>query len=887
MASVVPRRRASTLKAPESEVWELKTRLDVLQSPEKEDITPEENVHRQIEACHRIRQSLLEDKDQRRVKDAFRHSGGFRTVLSRLKKSGTLSAPLQANLSLDLLKSLLQLLSAALQEHTGNQRYFRDRVEGGGWSLLQTILSDIIKSFCLRKETNSSNTVDRILGCLMSCALNDDSISELPNVIRRRCSSLGIESPDQLAGLHLSPGDHHHEEILRSSYEKGIEDILSKELNSSTRIFHPEPLLVALRLWKDLQLPSTLNEQGQSKATFGILQVVSHIAKTSTHNAAVLHAAGALGALLPCLVGPVVLSPIDGLQLRSLCQILFKSGISSLDEASFLYHHARSSACIQDLLLSALKASRTPSYIHFDLSLSGYSSVELPGLGHNFPPAGSSTGYTLSLWFQIIHFDPKSHTTLFGAFDASQTCFVLVYVEKDTHNLILQTSVTSSRPSVRFKSVVFQENEWYHVVVTHQRPKINSSSRASLFVNGEFTEQVKSQYPAIPPASNGKDVVGGPKSESQSFQATQAFLGSPQDLATGMGSGLVTTQWRLSSSHLFATVLNDDLIAVYNQLGPRYTGNFQDCLGSFQTYSASAALNLRNESLHPGKEESSDIIAAIRSKAGLLLSEREVLLSISATVVLDDIDTDNAKNSEIVKCLSKPASRTLRNITLGGRNALAINGAIPLINDALLQPPGFAILTGSTSIVVPGPLDDAAWRLAGGSNLGLALLEAAERPKDVLRALKITLEIVHENWRNSEAMERDNGFGALAFLLGSKLERSGQDHGASRTEPSTLLPTSQTKSNLESAALTIILEFVGYCANNPEESVINNPLAYRILLVDSGMWRKCPASVQAQYFQQFVDFATRSKYRQFNLKRLLRMRETFESCDEKPADSNC
>src|SRR2546430_9557139 len=37
--------------------------------------------------------------------------------------------------------------------------------------------------------------------------------------------------------------------------------------------------------------------------------------------------------------------------------------------------------------------------------------------------------------------------SLFGAFDASQTCFVLAYLEKDTQNFILQTSRSEEHTS--------------------------------------------------------------------------------------------------------------------------------------------------------------------------------------------------------------------------------------------------------------------------------------------------------------------------------------------------------------------------------------------------------------------------------------------------------
>lgn len=57
------------------------------------------------------------------------------------------------------------------------------------------------------------------------------------------------------------------------------------------------------------------------------------------------------------------------------------------------------------------------------------------------------------------------------------------------------------------------------------------------------------------------------------------------------------------------------------------------------------------------------------------------------------------------------------------------------------------------------------------------------------------------------------------------------------------------------------------------ESIIINPLAYRILLVDFDMWRKADMQTQKKYFTQFVTFGQGSKYHHFNAKRLFRMRK--------------
>ena len=890
MASTTPRRRASTLRASEPEAAELKSQLQLLGLPfstSKHEDTYEE-FHKQIAAGHYIRQLLLESSGNHRSKDSFRHLNGFETVIAVIRNAAQLyehhndAEEEKLSVTNGLLQAIFGVLAAALHDHKGNQRYFRERVHGGGWSSLRTSLHTMLMSNRDNEDVSWVTLTERIFGCLLACALDDESTAIFFSNLKRHFNGINSElkptSELESERAVLENSTSRPETDIRNQNKKVestalIHNLLQKEISPLTIVHCPDAVLVMLELWQALESESPSNTvlSDDIAVSFGVPSTISFVATLSINNLAALHGTRLLNIVLLHLISSDSVGSSSYSELRDLATALLTLGVTSLDDARFLYRHARSSHVIADLLLSSLQNSRSPSYVLFDLSLNGFASIELPGIGRTFPPSSPSAGYTFSLWFQIVHFDPDSHTTLFGAFDASQTCFVLVYLEKDSHNLILQTSVTSSRPSVRFKSTSFKEARWYHVVIAHRRPKTTSSSRASLFVNGEFVEQVKSQYPAMPPLVNGGGAGVGPVSPQKS-NAIQTFLGTPQDLATRLGKGLVFTKWCLASANLFADVLSDDLIAVYHELGSRYTGNYQDCLGSFQTYQASAALNLRNESLHPGKEEKSDIISAIRSKAGTLLPESKILLNISAIVVLDDNDQNNIDETHLLKFLSKTAGKNLRSVTRGGRNALAINGAIPSVNEALLHSSGFAVLTGNPTVVVPQSLDDAAWRIGGCAAVGLALLETAQDSDSLIRALDILFESVQDNWRNSEAMERENGFGVLSAILGPKLLPGVASVNSDIVVPKRSESMNRSASEVPLKVLSLILKFVGYRTDKPEDSVINNPLAYRILLVDMDYWRNAEPPVQKLYYEQFIVFGSRSKYHQFNAKRLSRMR---------------
>ena len=402
-----------------------------------------------------------------------------------------------------------------------------------------------------------------------------------------------------------------------------------------------------------------------------------------------------------------------------------------------------------------------------------------------------------------------------------------------------------------------------------------TSSKAALYVNGEFAEQVKCQYPAPPPVSDAstESFASFTSSASKATNPVQAFLGTPQDLSTRLGRGVVFSRWSLASAHLFEDVLSDDLVAVYYRLGPRYNGNFQDCLGSFQTYEASAALGMRNELIHPGKDENSDILGAIREKASTLVPESRILLSILPSAVLGEDGRHKGHESQLMRGLNRTASNNLFQLTHNNGSALAINAAIPSINEALTRAQGTTVLTGEPVVVVPQSLDDALWQLGGFAGIALKLVENAKTKDEIARAVEILFESIKGSWRNSEAMEHENGYTILGALIRGKIGAGVvvSSRGNNNTEASAM--TADDRDQLGFQLLSLVLDFVGYSHEKPEESYIINPLAYRILLVDFDMWRKTAPITQKLYYKQFITFGVNSKFHQFNSKRLFRMRK--------------
>jgi hypothetical protein len=299
-------------------------------------------------------------------------------------------------------------------------------------------------------------------------------------------------------------------------------------------------------------------------------------------------------------------------------------------------------------------------------------------------------------------------------------------------------------------------------------------------------------------------------------------------------------------------------------------------LGSFQTYEASAALGMRNELMHPGKDEGSDILSAIRDKASVLLPENRILLSILPTAVLGAEDRQRNYESQLTRGLHKVASSNLFQLTHNTGTLLAINAAIPAINEALTRVQGSTILAGEPVVIVPQSLDDTFWRLGGFTGIVLKLVEMANTKDSILRAVETVFESINNSWRNSEAMEKENGYAILGALIRGKI--GAGDVVSSRDGPSDAPAlTIEDRDQLSLQLLSLVLDFVGYKQIQPEESFIINPLAYRILLVDFDMWRKTAPVTQRLYYKQFITFGVQSKYHQFNSRRLLRMRKFYIS----------
>ncbi|KAH7366589.1 hypothetical protein BKA66DRAFT_470544 [Pyrenochaeta sp. MPI-SDFR-AT-0127] len=889
MATTRPHRSstaASRLPPMNNQIAELRSLADELIRASESSPPTSDILQSQSNALRRMRQLLIESNDQTHTKDAFRHVRGFDVLLLTIRslsgfyKPAELSTPDRIDF-FEVTKATLDVLSDALNEHAGNRRFFAKRVEDGGWSALEQALGST-GIFGGQSQTKRDDAgQEQLFGSLFAFALGEEAMTRIFRDIDKKVGEAQSKQ-DQSPAADAEPQPT---EIIvsspRSIYSETEIDLdplrgQVRSIFSGNEVLQNSDIIpIILHFWQGLSgqdAPGT-----KSKAlSVSVLLAILEVTALSSYNKATLHVTSVLSFILPLLFENQCARVEAGL-LRELADSLVEYGINKLDDAHYLFRKAATSEQAAEFLLRAMQSSRSPPFVQFDLSLHGFSAIELPDIGRPFPPVSPGSGYTFATWIRVDKFDKNCHTTLFGAYDDTQTCFLMAYLEKDTRCFILQTYMGHSTgvvPSVRFKKAPrFEEGRWYHIAIVHRRAKSigMSSPKASLFVDGEFTEIMKAHYPSHPPILDSSQESFASMSSSTSKHHILAFLGTPRNLAPRLGRNVLTSKLSLASFHLFSEALSDELIAVYHKLGPRYCGNFQDRLGSFQTYRTSAELHVHNEILHPGREERSEIVAAIRANASQLMPESKVLLSFSPSSVMDDDDRNAVDESQLIRSLSRESAKTLHKYTRMHSTPIIINAAVPSVNDALSQPRGFGRLSGEPVVVVPQSLDDAIWRIGGCVAVGLKLVQSAETLNSMLRAVNILLEAVGGNWRNCEAMEQRNGFAVLAEVIRQKIGFAMG--GIVMRNPSSLDITPEECESFVMQLLLVILRFVGYDEKRPTESLIINPLAYRVLLVDLEIWRRASSlETQKLYYLQFVQFAKGSKHHHYNTKRFHRIR---------------
>lgn len=810
------------------------------------------------------------------TQDEFRRAYGFQTLLKLIESVASMKDQPDSTLGKSLVQlciAVLSVFSKALMDHHGNRRYFATRALGGGWRVLERVIESLMlhlpKDALLTREPNSVMQLIKQLVDLATDAFKHSSASKQSNQSAADTDAStqrnDAGTPDDKATNGNGASDDHDQ--VSTIPLDNAKEFAQSIVADAVRVTNGRAVRLLAVLYNSCQERDFDLRSGLS-TSLAILAVINQLAVLSRHNKVAIHHAGVLSLLLPGLSSANLSSP-HGMALAKFCECLLELGSNQLDETAELFRQASESDGARQVLLKALRQSKQPATIQFDFSSSGHCSIELPALPRVFPP---TSGYSFAAWVRIDQFDAESHTTLFGAFDATQTCFVLIYIEKDTHQLILQTSVTSSKPSVRFKKAKFRAGEWYHVALVHRPAKPSRLSQVALYLNGRFVDEIHSQYPEVPPLlPEPRQSHALPQTTASRRRSVEAFLGTPQDLAFRPAGRTNESQWSLANSHLYDTCLSLDIVAVQAAIGPRYSGNFQDCIGAFLTYRASAELNRYNEAVYREKSDKTEIVQMTQHHGSETLPESKILVSLSASSI-SDVDGVLGGNLDIKDFLSDKALHQYHSLTRNG-NSIIFNAARPAVKEAVMRAYGAAIITGNPTIHHAQALDEATWQIGGSLPITMKIFQTADTDDAIIASVEILFECIEDNWRTSEAMEKGDGFGVLAILLREKLELGHASPQGSLYKNIVSQRKSSERDALALRLLKTILKFVGYDAERPERSLLINPMAYRILLVDFDTWRTVSVECQKLYFQQISDFIWKNNHQAFNMKRFNRNSE--------------
>ncbi|KAM0748128.1 beach-domain-containing protein [Meredithblackwellia eburnea MCA 4105] len=855
---------------------------DLITALEQLQIVPRSAYSTRLALVASIHHVLQQEPD---VRNSFRDHGGFLSAVSVLASldesiAASSSAPQQDNdneqqqedsretramLRYELASLALQVIDVAIQNSDINRNVFLDTVgfeavgeaiklsglmrdqEGDVPDGQQPPAAEATQEGAPQggdtpaQPTTKPTPAERILSLLWSFLTSDFSSPPLFTQIRRHLTSVPPASSSK--GI---PSDQRHAQILTFLAER------TSSLPPLDQEIPHNPQVIPLILELELSLQGE-EDDSQKLLRFAVVAALKELAGSSRRAQVAVSEAGVGGIALERLWPENRPEGDQGMMdqeskavWRGLAEILLELGAGTKETRKMFqsvvkgWQKAGSEGNQEELdedmlalILSGVRNSRYPSFIHFDLSLQGHSALTLRSLGRQFPPP--THGYTFLGWISID--SPPTATDerliIFGCGDATGKCHVEIAI---TPELQLSLTTALGKPRIIFPSYTFvpQKGNFHHLALVHQRPKYSSNSPVSLYIDGKLIETLKAPYPVAPP----KD------------WEVQAWLGTPLDrVPPGRAErGRSEMRWDLGPTWLIHGDVPEEMVYVCATLGPRYSCNFQDQLGQFQTNETSTRLNVRLEKEAKEKPKSarnsSPLVYAIRDKGSAVIPEHRIIFAFSALNVLVAGSGRGLSSSG----LSSHGQQAL-SLATRARGKVIVNSAIPLIEDALVHPHGLGHLDGQPCIANPKGLDVAIWKI-GGVPVALRLVELARTPHQLTLAVQLFVELVSQSWRNSEDTERVQGYEILALHLRAK---SG-------------LVTPEAHDALS--------EFVGFSFEDPRESVVSNPLAFRFLALDFGLWGLVEPSVQWAHFDRLREFVERSRYKEFNIRRLVKMHIT-------------
>jgi hypothetical protein len=413
------------------------------------------------------------------------------------------------------------------------------------------------------------------------------------------------------------------------------------------------------------------------------------------------------------------------------------------------------------LLLDGLRASRWPPFIHFDTSKYPYASLTLPQLANRQFPPFNNNGYSFMGWINIDRFPYSTASSespigvnspqmdILTIQDEKQVCSVRLHIDSATRTLAFQTG---QHAPVQCANTFIEEDRWYHVAGVHHRGSRSVPASITVLLDGR---KVEDHIPCPWPTSPEKGTtVSASLGLTRASAKAQGFLGR-ESCDTGI--------WSLGPTWLLDLEISEEMVFICYTLGPRYTGNFQDRLGQFQTYQSSTMLNLHLENLYGGSKHAgnSPLVHAIRGKASAFIPENRIYFAFNANNALEAGQADthplSARKSESIRS-------DIDAIAASSSGRIIFNAAVIDLDNALKSPDsGIASIEGDVTIGTPHSLD-LAFDKVGGSPLACKWVDSAKDSEELEISINVWEEVFRNSWRMSEDVERSQSYEVLSTM---------------------------------------------------------------------------------------------------------------------------
>ncbi|KAJ7143646.1 beach-domain-containing protein [Mycena filopes] len=422
-------------------------------------------------------------------------------------------------------------------------------------------------------------------------------------------------------------------------------------------------------------------------------------------------------------------------------------------------------------------------------------------------------GFTFMIWVWIKELPTTTHPLFSARIGGPLASRALVTLGLRGDGK-LELSTAASRDVGVFRKSNVHKMRWTHITLVHY-PTRAANPTIRLYIDGVLNDGLNWNYPKLESAAQ------------------------PVTYIIGDDTKKTRMSWCVASAHLMAFPFGDDLPRFIHHLGPRYAGTFQDpLLVKFLTYEASTSLNMylstvvaksttitspsRNSALSPNSP--AHLNGAGGAGTGLMKVVREGLGVAEASIVFSVSPLNCAAADAAEVPASGSATRKAnvqKGMGMGGRSAFVVRGDVFIVKAACL--------------------DTSLWKI-GGAAVPLRLLQVANTPHEVSRALGVLVDGLRNSWQNSEDMERLRGYEILANVLRPKAQM------------------------VNMTGFETIFEFLGFNFRSPEHSTVVNAVAYRAIALDFELWARTRQEVQRVHLEHFTTLLLASRYKKFNVK---------------------